>query len=127
MGIDLRIEFRGTPLEHTYHIGRIGTIVPLADYKQEDNPEATHEIDSLVRYYGIGYERGPWPAIAACLMELMQDPGIEKVWYGGDDFISEMTADRLIEITRHYIANGDRPYRNAFRDLNIPNYQPKTT
>lgn len=97
------------------HIERIGRIIPILDYHKDDSPGATHEIDMGARYYGPGYERGPWPALAAALMELMQDPQIERVWYGGDDFIEEMTPDRLCEITRHYIANGERPYRSHFK------------
>lgn len=130
MGIDATICWKAKPAwtQNEYGcIKNLGTAVPCSEYNLEVCPGATHELDTGARYYGEGYERGPWPKIAAVLMELMQDPDIEGVWYGGDDWPKLMTPDELIGTTRHYIANGERPYRNAFRDLNIPNYQPKTT
>lgn len=43
-------------------------------------------------------------------MELLANPDIEKVYYQGDhhDERYEMTLERLMEITKHYIARGKR-------------------
>lgn len=74
-------------------------------------PDATHEINTGHRYYGTHYERGPWPILAGILMELIQNPDIEKVWYGGDEFAEEMTREKLLALTLHYMNNGHRPYQ----------------
>ncbi len=121
MGIDATICLKAKPCwvqDDWSCIKNLGTIVPVSEYNLEHCPGATHEIDTGARYYGPEYERGPWPKIAASLMELMQDPGIETVWYGGDDWPSLMTADRLVEITRHYLTFGHRPYRDSVKDFN---------
>lgn len=114
MGIDARIHFKGIPPLETWLIDQAGTIEPLPDYLRESYPEATHRIEMGHRYYGLEYERGPWPVLASALMVLMMEPAVEKVWYGGDGFIEEMTPDKLCEITRHYITNGHRPYDAHF-------------
>jgi hypothetical protein len=81
-------------------------------------PTSTHEVYTLSRYYGPGYERGPWPTLCAVLMTLMNSPDIESVWYFGDysceDDQTPITCDDLFEITRHFIANGERPYRGPW-------------
>lgn len=69
-----------------------------------------------VRYYGIGYERGPWPTIASDLMELMSAENVGRVWYFGDcedpEKAQPFSLGDLIVLTMHYVANGNRPYRN---------------
>lgn len=74
---------------------------------------STHSLSSLTRYYGEHYERGPWPHIAAYLLELMSDPNVERVWYDGDsgDCLEEMTFERWCKMCDHYRLNGERPYR----------------
>ena len=83
---------------------------------------ATHEVDQLWRYYGPGYERGPWPRIAAVLMALHASPDVETVWYFGDcsDGDEPFTPQRVHEFSAHYMAEGDRPYRGAFKNLGMP-------
>ena len=78
---------------------------------------ATHEIDQCWRYYGPGYERGPWPSIAAVLMALHASPNVETVWYFGDcsDGDGPFTPERVNEFSAHYMAEGDRPYRGTRR------------
>lgn len=75
---------------------------------------ATHEVDQCWRYYGPGYERGPWPRIAAALMALHASPNVETVWYFGDcnDFGEPFTPERVHEFNAHYMKEGDRPYRS---------------
>jgi len=74
---------------------------------------ATYSLNSMTRYYGQSYERGPWPHIAAYLMELMATPGIEAVWYGGDcdDHMDRVTIEWLTQMNQHFIDNGNRPYQ----------------
>ena len=78
---------------------------------------ATHEIEQCWRYYGPGYERGPWPSIAAVLMALHASPNVETVWYFGDfsDGDEPFTPQRVHEFSAHYMAEGDRPYRGMRR------------
>jgi hypothetical protein len=47
-------------------------------------------------------------------MSLLASDNIDKVWYGGDlleplDF-NLMTIERVLEISKHYMLNGNRPY-----------------
>ena len=74
---------------------------------------ATHEIDQSCRYYGPGYERGPWPLLAAALMALHAGHNVEVVWYLGDcnDSDEPFTPGRVQEFSAHYMKEGDRPYR----------------
>lgn len=94
-------------------------IRPLPDYHEES--DATHELYSGVRYYGEHYERGPWPQICAALMQLVASPNVGKVWYTGyysDGRASThpITIDDILTLSRHYMLNGERPYRqNADR------------
>lgn len=80
---------------------------------------ATHEVDQCWRYYGPGYERGPWPSIAAVLMELHASPDVETVWYFGDcnDSDEPFTPQRVQEFNAHYMAEGNRPSRGAFKNF----------
>ena len=78
---------------------------------------ATHEVwcDGH-RYYGIGYERGPWPIIAGVLMSLFASPNISRVWYFGDisdiENSEPITREEVARISMHYMKHGERPYRD---------------
>lgn len=76
---------------------------------------ATHEIAQCWRYYSKGYERGPWPNIAAVLMALHACANVEAVWYFGDcsETDEPFTPQMVQEYSAHYMANGDRPYRRT--------------
>lgn len=67
----------------------------------------------MTRYYGPGYERGPWPEIAAYLLTLLADKDVEAVGYGGDsgDHREPVTLEWLTQMNLHYIDNCERPYR----------------
>lgn len=75
---------------------------------------ATHQICQPWRYYGPGYERGPWPSIASVLMTLYVSPDVETVWYFGDcdnyDVVKPFTPELLHKFNAHYMAEGNRPY-----------------
>lgn len=86
---------------------------PTEPLRPETADDPTHEIDVNEHLYAIGYERGNWPKIAACLMGLMQNKSIEWVLYGhghGDGLPPLMTPARLFEITAHWLEHGTRPY-----------------
>lgn len=77
-------------------------------------PEATHDVDTFSRYYGPGYERGDWGEICRVLMLLLACPDIERVWYSGDtgSHSSPCTVETVLEISRHFMKYGCRPYHN---------------
>lgn len=77
---------------------------------------ATHQVSTYARYYGKGYERGPWGDICAVLMLLHASPDVEKVWYSGDcvDVAEEFTPEKVLELSEHYMKFGNRPYRSKF-------------
>jgi len=81
-------------------------------------PGATHEVDTLSRYYGKHYERGNWPSICAVLMALHACLDVERVWYDGDssDNYEVCTPETVLDISRHYMDFGDRPYRRHYSD-----------
>jgi hypothetical protein len=120
MGVDACIYFKtktgdGPKLYNVLPAG--AKIVKAQEWGQEGS---THEVEQRWRYYGPGYERGPWPLIAATLMSLMASEDVETVWYYGDcsDGDEAFTTERMEQYNRHYIKNGDRPYRRAFKWAN---------
>lgn len=120
MGIDALIMCKGIPPQEPEYIGLLGRMVPITpdDYLADIQPEATHRLDTGCRHYGIGYERGPWPKLAAVLMELMSTPTVEKVWYGGDEWANVMTPEGLQVLNEHFIKHGHRPHRESFKRHN---------
>lgn len=75
----------------------------------------THEVWSGARYYGPYYERGPWPYICAVLMSLFASTNVKRVWCFGDSTglpVEPITIDDVLEISRHYMTHGERPYRD---------------
>lgn len=81
---------------------------------------ATHEVGNCWRYYGPGYERGPWPRIAAVLMALHASQNVSAVWYYGDcsgGSEEPFTPEQVHEFSAHYMKEGDRPYRGAFANI----------
>lgn len=109
MGIDVEIVMKVKdgyePPEPKWIDGHVSASTYISGY--------THELSSCTRYYGPGYERGPWPDIAAYLLELLADPNIEAVGYGGDssDDRELVTLEWLTQMNLHYIDNQERPYR----------------
>jgi hypothetical protein len=117
MGIDARIYARLRDAT-----GEFEFLLPNGYTLQPADPEcapdgATHEIDTLARYYGEGYERGPWPELCAVLMLLHARPDVENVWYGGDgtEDVPECPKARVQELSAHFMSNGCRPYRESFK------------
>lgn len=79
--------------------------------------DATHEVDvNGARYYGEGYERGPWPRLAAALMALFASTNVEKVWYGSDcDDVPEVVVGDVLFLCGYFMRCGHRPYRDSFK------------
>jgi hypothetical protein len=115
MGIDAVIRFESTvdePDLEWFHGGEVEKIAD--DYYDTDGGKPTHEVDlGGHRYYGKGYERGPWPTISAILLVLLMSKDVKKVWYGGDcnDWIGAVDIDWLNEMNKYYVEYGHRPYR----------------
>lgn len=90
--------------------------------EREKEVGATHEISTGSRYYGPHYERGHWPTICGVLMSAFASPNVERVWYFGDhswlEGMPPISVDEVLEISRHYMANGHRPYRAGFQKIN---------
>lgn len=115
MGIDAHIYVkvrdgvREPRLEHPLPAGF--DFIPNPGWGQDG---ATHEVDTIVRFYGPYYARGPWPMISAVLMLLLNSPDIETVWYYGDSGGAESedpwTAEKQAEYTAYFIAHGRREY-----------------
>lgn len=116
MGFDAKIYFRSKTAELHLEDTLIPefTISPIDDktlykatYNGESLAEATHKVCcGCLRYYGKGYERGPWPSLAAVLMELLASEDVEKVWYGIDDDPPEIDAAEVAAISVHYMTHG---------------------
>lgn len=74
------------------------------------------EFQTLHRYYGPGYERGPWPVIHNYIVTLRAAlPGC-TVHYGGDSDWGnspEATDDYLAEIWQHYLGPDGFAYFRA--------------
>jgi hypothetical protein len=72
---------------------------------------ATHEVENPWRYCGPGYEKGPWPSIAAVLTILHKSQDVETVWYFGDTHkpAGPITPQQVQEFSAHYMANGNLP------------------
>lgn len=117
MGIDVVIYFQADEDFSDNHLERfLGNgfdVVNVIDWQLDtyDINGATHVIDTFERYYGPGYERGDWGKICRVLMLLHACPKVKKVWYGGDCNPTPCPPERVLEISKYYMENGERPYR----------------
>jgi hypothetical protein len=113
MGVDARILFEQTgELNFEREFPADWKVVGISEHERQCEPSATHEFDTGSRYYGEGHERGSWPEICAVLMLLHACPGVGRVWYGGDsgDGLFNVSPERVIELSRHFMQHGERPY-----------------
>lgn len=115
MGLDVTIYFRAKPGfdadKLDSHLPNGFEVVPIPDYCEAEYPDATHELDTCYRYYGEGYERGPWPHIAAALMILLVSENVERVWHGSDCAgPHEITKEEVLKTCAYYMEHGRRPY-----------------
>lgn len=79
---------------------------------------ATHHCSSTYRLYDIGYERGYWPDYAARILELFEDRGVMRIWYGGDssDNQQEMTLPRFVGLCLLWASCGQDYYVISSRE-----------
>ena len=115
MGIDVEIYFEADGEPSDLRVMVEGSALEADEYARQFGP--THRISSATRYYGPGYERGPWPEICGTLMTLFASPNVKRVWYFGDCSDIEgqdpINIDAVLRISRHYMENGERPYRSG--------------
>lgn len=82
-----------------------------------DTP-ATHRVNTVERFYSPSYARGDWPALCGCLMTLIADQDVKRVWYFGDHSGIEgqtpLSVDDVLGLSLFYMMNGTRPYHNRF-------------
>lgn len=113
MGVDVEIYFESEGIPSDLVLPEGMTVVPVDDDENESG--ATHKICGYERYYGFFYERGPWPRICGVLMSLFASTNVKRVWYFGDmnwiEDVQPITIDEVLAISRHYMLNGERPYR----------------
>lgn len=117
MGIDARIYVKAkTPtLDLDWMLPAGYTIEPYIHSLDCGDDELTHEV--LMdgdRFYEDTYERGPWPKICHALMSLLACREVVEVYYGSDcgSFPPPpITPEDVLEISRHWMRHGNRPYR----------------
>lgn len=113
MGIDAEIYIEASEVADLGGLSLLGHDCAIRPVSEYDPPGTTHRVTGLGRYYEIGYERGDWRVLCAVLMELLSTPGVVRVWYDGDyceGSPRECPPERVLEISRHYMAHGHRPY-----------------
>ena len=118
MGLDVEIFFKTKDGEYP----KLERYVPLGfDIVQKESwcspLEATHKVETFERYYGDGYERGDWTKICAVLMLLHASEEVEEVWYFADccDGPRICRIEDVLELSKHFMEVGERPYRNFFK------------
>jgi hypothetical protein len=77
----------------------------------ENDPHFYYEIKTGLRYYGIGYERGPWDIISSAINWLRFNFSEEVILYSGDcDSSSVFTEEDQKELDEHWYTHGGIPY-----------------
>lgn len=80
------------------------------------------ELRCITRFYGPGYERGPWPLIYAALRALLVIYPGATIRYGpdGDDPIRIVDAEFLEQMWEHYLGPDGDAYLRPFRVIGAP-------
>jgi hypothetical protein len=89
---------------------------------EEAQTEDLYSIDTLVRYYGKGYERGPGLEISGLLLYLCRHPDVKQVYYGGDGLRS-IDEKYALDLFSHWLENGRLPYLNQTCSKDHPWYK----
>lgn len=130
MGIDACIEVRGVQISQEDLRREAGNLAECIGYESlwidvgknqhclEINEEGNIQVNTLWRYYGDGYERGPWMNIRYTLLWLMRRFPEGSVYYfrdsGGCDEHEPVTQDFLDQMDSHFLAMGHTPYHSYF-------------
>ena len=108
MGVDVEIWVKA-PDTWRYNLGTefIAQLVRNDEDYRDIEHEATHFLDTLSRYYSEHHDRGHWPTIRRVLMDILNDPLVEKVWYFSDntwieDGPEQLTLQRIQELDQHW-------------------------
>jgi hypothetical protein len=113
MGIDAEIFFELTDNGDTSGLALPGHFSVELASEPHHELGMTHRVWCGVRYYGISYDRGPWPDICAVLMSLFATRDVKRIWYFGDDQDADtavpITIDDVLRISRHYMSRGETP------------------
>jgi hypothetical protein len=114
--IELRDAFRAEfPDEYALDHARY----PDLSFERDDS--STLVLDTLHRFYGVGYERGHWPLIQQMGDWLAVHLGEQaQLRYGSDSGSTDWEslqpwAEARAELAAHWAAHGNEPYRNYFR------------
>lgn len=85
--------------------------VPIVKYSYDDL-DTEWEVETTSRWYSEGYERGFWPNLASILMQLFAAENVEAIYYYGDCNGPDkpLTHERFLELCKHYMTVGNRPY-----------------
>jgi len=94
-------EYMGSKPPPAYHGYSLGLTSPW---------DSVLEVSTMHRYYGPGYERGPWASIRACGDWLQHNVG--PTFYGGDSGDSLGPWEREATVCQaHWLRHGHKPYR----------------
>jgi hypothetical protein len=102
-------------------------IQKIEEYRQDGpviapvNGQCFYEVHLFVRYYGIGYERGPLPKILAVARWIRHRVPDSTILYGGDS--SGINAEILTpefeqELWGHFCEHGHKPYADRHWECN---------
>jgi hypothetical protein len=123
MGLDAVIQIRG--IQNTQTLDYLNHRIASVSETQELNSEYGNyfiineygdaEFQTLWRYWGPGYERGPWFNISGVLMTARGMTGLD-IRYGSNanDEPEIMTDERFSKYWQHFCGPNGNHYRNAF-------------
>jgi hypothetical protein len=114
MGVDVEIAVEGaTEWRHDHRLAKEALNLIGADHgRWVQVIDGALVISGMSRYYGPGYERGPWPQIYAAIRAVREMYPCHVVRYGGDiaDWQYHAIADDeyLEKVWRHWLGpHGD--------------------
>ena len=89
---------------------------PYEGYHPAPGGTSLFEMECLWRYYGPGYERGPWPQIRMALLWGNREFG--GAFYGNDIDCELRPFDQVAidQIDAHFLRHGFDPYRQRTKD-----------
>ena len=124
MGINVEISIKPKDIseqdikqlnKEIYHRFNVGKDSQWWSFTRDDCNECWN-LNSFMRYYGVGYERGDWPVISALVRYVIKAVGDGgDVYYFGDSHggingLEPTTLASLDEIDDHWVKVGHKPY-----------------
>jgi hypothetical protein len=122
MGVDAVIKLATPPSFEDYDrlVERFRLIWPveleLSNGTRYPRLDPDGQVRTSWRYYGPGYERGPWPEIRR-MIEWLWTETWDEVRYGGDhtEDVPIITGADVEAIQAHYDEYGHEPYRQRWK------------